>query len=68
MSQRAKGRPVGTQTHDLRAVFCAEVTSRIHIIYEMGTFIDTVAIVRDNIHEGMNGGINDDSGYRRYSR
>ena len=35
--------------------FCAEVTSRIHIIYEMGTFIDTVAIVRDNIHEGMNG-------------
>ena len=48
--------------------FCAEVTSRIQIIYEMGTFIDTVAIVRDNIHEGINGGINDDSGYRRYSR
>ena len=48
--------------------FCAEVTSRIHIIYEMGTYIYTVTIVRENIREGMNGGIIDDSGYRRYSR
>lgn len=49
-------------------IFCAEVTSKIHILYETATFIDTETFMRDNKYEARNGGICDDSGYRRYSR